>query len=104
LALILLSLTIASPIAWEHHYGILLPIFAMVLPIAISQQPFGEWTTVYLWLAFLLTSQKLDEITSHLANTHWYVLQSYLFFGAMMVVFLLYRISHLQKSVRYEDG
>lgn len=102
LALILLSLTIASPIAWVHHYGILLPIFAIVLPAAISQRPFGAWTTAYLWLAFLLTSQTLDGITSHLANTYWYVLQSYLFFGAMMVLLLLYRISYLQQSVRWE--
>ena len=104
LALIMLSLTIASPIAWEHHYGILLPIFAIVLPTAISQRPFGVWTTAYLWLAFLLTSQTLDGITSHLANTYWDVFQSYLFFGAMMVLLLLYRISYLQQSVRYEDA
>jgi len=103
-ALILLSLTIASPIAWDHHYGILLPIFALVLPAAISQRPFGAWTTAYLWLAFLLTSQVLYGITGYLADTHWNVLQSYLFFGAMMVVLLLYRISHLQQSVPYEDG
>jgi len=101
-ALILLSLTIASPIAWEHHYGILLLIFAIVLPAAISQRPFGAWTTAYLWLAFLLTSQTFEEVTSHLADTRWNVLQSYLFFGALMVVLLLYRISYLQQSVRYE--
>jgi len=104
LALILLSLTIASPIAWDHHYGILLLIFALVLPAAISQRPFGAWTTAYLWLAFLLTSQTLDRITGLLANTYWYVLQSYLFFGAMMVVLLLYRISYLQQNVRHENG
>ena len=33
------SLTIASPIAWEHHYGILLPIFAIMLPRVVVTAP-----------------------------------------------------------------
>jgi alpha-1,2-mannosyltransferase len=103
LALIMLSLTIASPIAWEHHYGILLPIFALALPIAIFQRSFGAWTTVYLWLAFILTSQTFRGITDHLANTRWNVLQSTLFFGAMMVLLLLYRISYLQQNAEREN-
>ncbi len=101
LALIMLSLTMASPIAWEHHYGILLPIFAVVLPAAISQRPFGAWTTAYVWLAFLLTSQTFDGITSHLAGSSWNVLRSYLLFGAVMVLLLLYRISYLQQNARH---
>ena len=35
--LMALSCTMASPIAWEHHYGILLPIFA-VLVVAVAPQ------------------------------------------------------------------
>lgn len=104
LALIMLSLTIASPIAWGHHYGILLPIFAIVLPLTISQRSFGVWTTAYLWFAFLLTSQEFDKITNHFSNTHWNILQSYQFVGAMMVLLLLYRISYLHQRVRYEDA
>jgi alpha-1,2-mannosyltransferase len=103
LAIIILSLTIASPIAWEHHYGILLPIFAVILPTVVSQRSFGVWTTAYLFLAYILTSQKFDEITNLLANTHWNILQSYVFFGGMMVLLLLYRISYLQHTVRYAD-
>jgi len=103
LAIIMLSLTIASPIAWEHHYGILLPIFALVLPASISQRSFGGWTTAYLWLAFLLTSQLYDGITNHLADTYWNVFQSYLFFGAIMVLILLYRICYLQQKSWNED-
>ena len=30
-ALMALACTMASPIAWEHHYGILLPIYALIL-------------------------------------------------------------------------
>ena len=31
-----LSFTMASPIAWEHHYGILLPILAAIVPLTAS--------------------------------------------------------------------
>ena len=37
-----LSLTMASPIAWEHHYGILLPVFAVLLRLL------GKWPRLVL--------------------------------------------------------
>src|SRR5215468_12334126 len=33
-----LSITIASPIAWEHHYGTILPVFAVLLPSVIGNR------------------------------------------------------------------
>jgi alpha-1,2-mannosyltransferase len=93
----LLSLTMASPIAWEHHYGILLPIFAVVLPAALAQQTFGRWTTGYLLLTFVLTSQRLDDLTSLTANSGWNFLQSYLLAGAGMMMVLLISVSALQQ-------
>ncbi|UWX57872.1 DUF2029 domain-containing protein [Chlorobaculum sp. MV4-Y] len=92
LALIFLSVTIASPVAWEHHYGILLPIFAVLIPAAIARRPFGKWTEAYLMTAYFLVSQKLETFTDQFANTHLNFLQSYLFFGAIMVLVLLYRL------------
>jgi hypothetical protein len=91
-ALVILSLTMASPIAWEHHYAVLLPIFALLLPICIAQRPFGRYTSAYLATAFFLTSQRLD-LTNALAATHANFLQSYLYFGAFMVLIVLYRTS-----------
>ena len=97
-ALIMLSLTIASPIAWEHHYGFLVLVFAIVFPMAIHRKIFGAWTTAFLWIVFLLTSLKLEGITDQFAKTHWNFLQSYLFFGAIMVLILLYRLSGFQNG------
>jgi hypothetical protein len=91
-AIIMLSITIASPIAWEHHYGILLPIFAIVTPISLSKRAFGKWTIVYLLLAFFFASQRLD-IANRLADTRLNVFQSYLFFSGIIVLCLLYRVS-----------
>jgi hypothetical protein len=95
-ALLILSLTMCSPIAWEHHYGILLPIFALIIPVCISQKVMGRYTIVYVLIAFFLTSQRLNFVNL-LADTYLNFLQSYLFFGAVMVLWLLYRVDHTQQ-------
>jgi len=96
LALLILSLTISSPIAWEHHYGILLPIFALIAPICVSHKVVGRYTLAYLLIAFFLTSQRLN-FTRVFADTYLNFLQSYLFFGAVIVLWLLYRITRSQQ-------
>jgi len=99
LALIFLSVTMASPVAWEHHYGILLPIFAVLIPAAIARRPFGKWTEAYLLTAYFLVSQTLDLFTAQFANTYLNFLQSYLFFGAVMVLVLLYRLLSVDRKL-----
>ena len=91
-ALMTLSLTMASPIAWEHHYGILLPIFAIIAPVALKRGVMGRYTAAYIVVAFFLSSHFL-KFTNSLAATHLNFLQSYLFFAAVMVMVLLYRLS-----------
>lgn len=96
LALVMLSLTIASPIAWDHHYGILLPILGLVVPAAVRYRPWGRWTVPYMALALLLTSQSFETPASFLADSAWNFAQSYLFFGALMFLVLLFRLSWLE--------
>lgn len=93
LSLVMLSLTLASPIAWDHHYGVLLPIFAVLFPAAWRRQPWGAWTMPLMWIAFVLSSESFVGATNPLAGTTWNVLQSYQLFGALMVLGLLYRLS-----------
>jgi alpha-1,2-mannosyltransferase len=100
LSLVMLSLTVASPIAWDHHYGVLLPIFAVLFPVALRRQPFGAATPALLWLAFLLSSESFIGVTNLLAGTAWNVLQSYQFFGAVLVLGLLYRLSWQEQRER----
>ncbi|MGJ7491006.1 glycosyltransferase family 87 protein [Variovorax sp. ZT4R33] len=97
LALIMLSLTIASPIAWEHHYGVLFPIFALVFPAALQVRPWGRWTEPSLWLALALTGQTFMTAVNLLADTRLNVFQSYIFFGGLLVLALLYRLSWLER-------
>jgi alpha-1,2-mannosyltransferase len=95
LALVVVALTMASPIAWEHHYGFLLPVFALALPAILRQPTPGGWMLPLLWLAYLLTSQSLTRATNLLADTPWNFVQSHLFFGALLVLALLFRLSWL---------
>ena len=90
LALVMLTLTMASPIAWEHHYGILLPIFGLLAPIWLSKRPAPTRVVAYLLLAYFLTSQHFGFI-NRLANTQLNIFQSHLLFGAAMVLLMLYR-------------
>jgi hypothetical protein len=80
-----ISITIASPIAWEHHYGLLLPIFVVA---------FATWANDAKALAWLAGSYVLTSnywaITKALAATPLNFVQSYLFAGALMLLVLLY--------------
>ena len=98
LALIMLALTLASPIAWDHHYGVLFPILGVMFAPAVLRMPWGRWTLPGLWVMFVLTSQSFNVATNLLAATHLNVLQSYLFFGALLVFALLLRLSTMERD------
>jgi hypothetical protein len=91
LAMVGTACTVASPIAWEHHYGLLLPVFALLLPALRRQPVFGRATLPLLASAFVLTGHTL-RITDALADTPWNVLQSYILAGALVVLALLDRL------------
>ena len=91
LALVMLAATMASPIAWEHHYGLLLPIFALAAPYCLAYRPFGRLSGLVLLAAFVVAGERLD-ITNRLAATPLNVLQSYLFFAALVMLAMLLRL------------
>jgi alpha-1,2-mannosyltransferase len=99
LSLATLSFTIASPIAWEHHYGILLTIFAVVAPIAIYHRRGHPTWLILIAAAYLITSN-VYLIMNQFALTPFNFLQSYLFFGAIILLAVLYHMTHL---LRQED-
>ncbi|HVX76015.1 MAG TPA: glycosyltransferase family 87 protein [Bradyrhizobium sp.] len=88
-ALIMLAATIASPIAWEHHYGIVFPIFALLLPACVRARPWGAWTIPLFGIGYILVSQDFSNVTSRLADSRFNVLQSSLLFGAFIIFALL---------------
>jgi hypothetical protein len=93
-SIIALTSTIASPIAWEHHYGILLPIYAFLLPYLLNRKIFGKFTISYLAISYLLTSNYF-AIAKNLAYIKiafipLNIFLSYLLAGGLMVLVCLY--------------
>jgi len=85
--------TMASPIAWEHHYGVLLPIFTVAFAsLARAHAPRKWW--VALAACYALTGNCF-WVTKRLAGSRFGVLESYLFFGAVMLLILLLKLPTL---------
>jgi len=85
LALMLLCTTMAAPVAWEHHYGVTLPIFALVLAssLADARRACCLMTSYFLVATFL-------PVTNLLAQTWLNILQSTLLVGALLLLWLLW--------------
>lgn len=85
-----LCFTMASPIAWEHHYGFL-PVAYAAAALALLSRPRGvplggAWTL--LGLSWALTAPRYGW-TAAFAQTRWNFVQSHLFFGALLLLGLL---------------
>ncbi|HEY7610710.1 MAG TPA: glycosyltransferase family 87 protein, partial [Alphaproteobacteria bacterium] len=81
-----LTITMASPIAWEHHYGIVFPIFAVLLAGAIGQRSRLYW----LIASYVLISNYMP-VANLTAPTIANFVQSYLLAGAIILLVLLHR-------------
>jgi hypothetical protein len=79
---------IATPMAWEHHYGVMLPIFVW-LWFALYRAGVGSaWK---LALAFVPIADFLSPFNFLAAIPVANVLQSYMYFGALLLLWLLLR-------------
>jgi hypothetical protein len=79
--------TLASPIAWEHHYGILLPCFALLARDWLDREPGGSrrWLAMIAWT---LTANSW-EAANIFADTPLRFLQSSLLFGILALAIVL---------------
>ncbi|WP_052710307.1 glycosyltransferase family 87 protein [Azospirillum thiophilum] len=88
-----LCFTVGSPISWVPHYGVLLPAFAFLLFVLIDRArmglPNGLRDLLVLGVAFAIMSNDFFQPLSDLAGTPLNILQSYLFFTALVVLLLL---------------
>lgn len=89
LPLMAATATIMSPIAWEHHYGVWPPILALLVPAVLDRAEARRWVAAALCVAFVLTAQYFSPI-QRLADTAWNPLQSYVFFGALLLIATAY--------------
>lgn len=87
LAAMLLACTMASPIAWEHHYGVLVPVFALLVSdLGRPGMPGGARAVLF---CSALVAANLLAPTLALADGPWNPLQSYLYFAAVASFALL---------------
>jgi len=89
LAIVILCSTLAAPTVWTHHYGVTLPIFALALPAAIGLARQGaHWPLVGLAAAYLPISNTY-RFFNRTADTGWNFLQSYVYFGGLVLLVVL---------------
>jgi hypothetical protein len=90
LAAIGLASVASSPMAWEHHYGI---VFAIAAWIWFA---YGCWQQKRPWLLAIASFLTLNALlsTNYLAPyLGWNIVQSYLYFGALLMLFVLMRLA-----------
>lgn len=80
-----LACTIASPVAWEHHYGVVFPIFAVALGAFWGR---GRWLAA-LAVSYLAVGQFLPFVNLAAATPFNFV-QSYVLAGGLLLMGLLY--------------
>lgn len=93
LATMIVALTLASPIAWEHHYGVALPIMALAFVHLADLRARGQGRRtggllIALGASYLLVSNYLTQLFP-VAGTPLNVLQSYQLFGALALLGVL---------------
>ncbi|PKP80772.1 MAG: hypothetical protein CVT79_13390 [Alphaproteobacteria bacterium HGW-Alphaproteobacteria-18] len=88
-----LVFTAASPIAWEHHYGILAPIFAVLASVWMLSAPRNGpfWFSAGLGVAFLIAAVPLGGLRFAPGLLH--VLMSHLYFAALFVLAILWAMA-----------
>ena len=93
-AILAVSLTIASPIAWEHHYGVLLPAFGLVAAANTGRPA----TLALIAISFIFVSNFIPAFNL-LAETPYNFLQSYMLAGGLLFLLLMHR-QRLEVSTR----
>jgi hypothetical protein len=84
-SIIAVSLTIASPIAWEHHYGVFLPVFAFIAGgLAGDRRKLALLAICYTFVSNYV------PVFNALAETPFNVTQSYMFAGGLTFLILMH--------------
>jgi alpha-1,2-mannosyltransferase len=81
---------VGSPVAWEHHYGILLPLYLIALSAAVrmSAGPYRTFALVTTLLSWTLVAN-LIPFALLTAETPFRFTQAHFFFGALLLLFVL---------------
>jgi hypothetical protein len=88
-----------SPVAWEHHYGILLPLFLVALRAAfrITEGRRRDLAAIALTVSWVMVADFIP-FAGFLAHTAFAVAQAYCFFGALVLLAFLLRAKHFVRQ------
>jgi len=89
LMIALAAATIASPVAWEHHYGTFLPIFAVAVPGLLYFRPLGRATAPLLSASYIAMAGVMIRPDLIFRNRWVGLAGSHLFFGGLVLFGLL---------------
>ena len=91
LCIMLLSLTMASPIAWEHHYGYSVAVYALALYwILGTRERHRNTACAILVVSYLMGGHWWRFVDPLVAATPFNFLQSYLLFAGLMLLGVLW--------------
>lgn len=103
LAIACLSVTMASPIAWDHHYGLLLPILVVAAGAAFTCGKTPPWVLPALVVSAFATGNLWEPLIDVEAPP-WNVVQSYVLAGAFIALATLYRLGLACGTVSHGMG
>ena len=86
---LLLAATLASPVAWNHHFGVCFPIVCAVLPPVLAGPAPRRWPALLLGVAFLAIGFELIAPEFVFASPLRGLLGAHVFFGALGLLALL---------------
>jgi hypothetical protein len=92
LAIAGLSVTMASPIAWDHHYGVLLPILIVAAGLAFGAPEQSRRKALWLLAAAFVLAGSLWEPLALVEDPPANVVQSYVFVAGIMTLWAMYRL------------
>jgi alpha-1,2-mannosyltransferase len=90
LAFVGLAFTMAGTIAWEHYYGVLIAISAVLLPVLIFQPGREGWILPAFVTSFLMVGVRWWQTMAFADHGVLTILQSNIYIGALLLLGLLY--------------
>jgi alpha-1,2-mannosyltransferase len=89
LSAVIVASTIASPVAWNHHYGAFFPVFAAVVPTVLRPPGGSRLLAVLLAAAFLAIGLEFYSADSMFQSRWLGLLLSHMFFGGVLLLVVL---------------
>jgi hypothetical protein len=99
LALCVVAATIASPVAWEHHYGSFLAVFAVVAPL-LDTRVGTPGLRIALLASFLLVANGLDRPALFFTSRWSGLLGAHTFWGGLTLLVVLHVLLRRRASPR----